>query len=452
MNDTNNYLNKDRTQVGVQGGSVTGGVHFNNVIHHTNITTVSAEDPPEKRFRAGVEDLRSGKRSSAERLIGGAVDDGYVTGESVYYWLLAILSKRLFEQLGNADLMALQKAGRLLPGGASASTPETSDDGAHEGADDGPDEGFLAAAGAVLALVWCQVQDESADSRGARWSEIQTRLGALPEQRDSEIRQHLNMLMHRALRDELEAREREEVRRERRAHDRRDRAPKFFIPNPEPLVARVAVPPSRHLPRRVALGASAALLAGGLLWAVAVMAGEGWGGAVLALALWGGGGYALVVFGPRWVWLRQRRLRTSYEHSRFNAQRIDTSGPPEAVRERGVFWSEMYTAADRWFQDQRSEGERRDEWRQARIGPQVALANDLVERYGAPRRCPGPSRAGGPRCGRPCAGSAARSRRARSRRRRPGGSASRRSSPRAGTRHPARIRPPSITTWYSRTT
>ncbi|MEV4918628.1 hypothetical protein AB0K47_17650 [Streptomyces tirandamycinicus] len=377
MKHEHRYDNHDRTQVANQGGTVHGGVHFNNVIHEDNRTTVVAEDPPEKKFRVGVEELRSGKRSSAEKLIGEAISRGHVTDKTVYYWLLSILSKRLFEQLAPADVQGLRRASELLPAGAAE--PDESDEPDDPDNDDGH---YLAAAQTIIDLVACQAADEPGRNRSTCWADVQSRLEGLPPRRASEIGQHLNMLMHRALRDELEDREREEIRKNRHFRERARRAPLFFIPDPRPLVTRVAVPPPRNLPRRVALGVTAALPVGGALWGVVLVAGRSWPEALLVLLLWGAGGCALVMSVPRWAWLRRRRLRMDYEHSPLHAMQIDTSGPDAAVQERVEFWQEMYTAADVWFRDQLAVGESPEAWRLARIGPQVAVANDLAQRYG----------------------------------------------------------------------
>ncbi|MFF0571243.1 hypothetical protein ACFYT7_26940 [Streptomyces sp. NPDC004041] len=373
MKSEHKYHNH-RSQIASQGGDIYGDVHFDKTIHYHGTTVVSRDDPPEKRFDAGVEELRSGKRSSAERLISKAVTQGYVTDRTVYYWLLSILSKRLFEQLEGADINALRRAFQLL----------SADVAPAHGPDKEEEKGFLAAALAIKELVLTQAADPTAADRSAVWSGVQELLNGLPPERSSEIRQHLNMLMHRALRDSLEAKEREEIGEKRHEGKRAERAPKFFIPDPRPLVLRVAVPPAYDLPRRIALGVSAALPVAGVVWAVVLMTRQSWTDALLALVLWGAAGYALAVSLPRRLWLVRRRLRAAYEHSPFHAMRIDTSGRPETVNARAAFWREMYTVADRWFQDQLQEGESEHQWRLARIGPQVALANDLTERYGPP--------------------------------------------------------------------
>ena len=364
---TYKFHNDGQTKIANQGGTVHGGVHmgienYANVIH--NHYRVPDNAPPEERFRAGVEDLRSGKRTEAERRIRNAITDGYLNSKSIYYWMLSVLSKRPFEQLGAADFDSLKWAKERL-----STVPSRDDD-------------YQAAAEAIIGLIMCQAGKQTAANGNPPWQEMERRLEALPSERSSEIRLHLSMLLGRVLRDRLEEEERSEIRKRRQGGNRVNRARKFFIPDPLPLIQRVAAVPPRDLPRRVGLALCTMIVAIGLFWSLALLASEDLAVALVVVVLWGAGGYALVRFGPRWDWLRRERVRKQFEHSEYNMRKVSSAGSPDVVASRIELWEELYSAAETWFRGQLLNGESFEAWKRARMGPQVSLANDLVERYG----------------------------------------------------------------------
>jgi hypothetical protein len=367
-NDPSRFYNEGTTQIGVQGGKVEGDVRISNsynyTLHGTKLA-ISPGDPPQKKLDDGIECLASGRRAEAQKLIHEAILGGCAESRSFYYLMLSVLSKRLFEQLDPGDIEMLIWAQNHLSGKS--------------------DDRFYTAARVVTNMIkFHRTEDQDEGSLQA----LQDEFERLPEDLRSEIRKHLGMIWHRVLSSRAEAEEAREVRDNRKNWDREERAWMFFLPDPEPPRRRRTVPPRSGFFRLTGLASSAALALFGAVWCVFLLMSSSSGSGILVALLWVFGGYATAVLEPKRAWLRKRHLRKRFENSPYSSRSADADDP-----RRLVLWEAFYSAANSWFAEQLMNGESPVAWRTARLGQQVTLANDLLDRYGdfgdtaeAPRR------------------------------------------------------------------
>jgi hypothetical protein len=359
------FVNNDQTRIGVQGGNLYGDVnyhnHYNRVVHGDDIPIVPPDATPQQRFEAGKEHLSRGMRSTAYRLIWDAIADGWATTESFYYGILSILSKRPLQQFDGEDVARVRSA-------IERSRAESND-------------GWTVASAFIWSVLNAYLGMGSGNATEEEARSLPQRLLHLDAERQSEIRMHLGSMLNRVVRYGVDATEAAEVGRRRHAGDRTRRAVKFFIPEPIAPLRRQPRPPVAIL-RHLGLAVCLLLVAIGVGRAGGLLVHDR-GATGLALAcLLVAGGAALVTAATRWLWLRERRLQKAYERSIYNTRQIDETGSPEAVAARLALWNAFYSAADAWFASQLREGESDEQWERVRVGPQVALANDLACRYG----------------------------------------------------------------------
>lgn len=198
-----------------------GNVHGNVTIY-----SVSSNDPPQHKYRVGMYYLNGDMPRRAEQLIEEAAMHGrYRSNEVAYYWVLATLSDRTLDHLGQDEFAHLTSARAMVA--------------------EFPSDPWRQAFDVVIELINCISEEEPGSLDDKRMSAALTAYQALPRQRQDEIRRHLEMIMGGWLQDQLEELERDHVKEMRISGHRRDRVWKFFEPDPEP--------PRRILPPRPVL-------------------------------------------------------------------------------------------------------------------------------------------------------------------------------------------------------
>lgn len=218
--------------VGQQIGSI--GVQ----IVHSGRGYLPADNSPEELFRTAKAYLDAGAFTEASYRFDHVVARGHFSSEVRYYWALAILRGRPFDQLETEDFEKLRTAFA-------------------KAAPDGFDP-WSEALWVVKEFVECLV-DQGAQNGVLDAGRFQHPLGryrALPSDRREEIGRHLGMMLHGPMQDLWDADLAEEIRAGRMSNDRRRRVPLFFEPDP--------IPPRRiePLPSQAGLKAWATVLAG----------------------------------------------------------------------------------------------------------------------------------------------------------------------------------------------
>ena len=86
--------------------------------------TVGQDASPEAKYRAGIENLKSGNPPRARQLIWDAMMSGHVNNEVLFHWLVAMLSGRTVQQFSEEEkgqlkrcTVAVRRGGRRCVGG-----------------------------------------------------------------------------------------------------------------------------------------------------------------------------------------------------------------------------------------------------------------------------------------------------------------------------------------------
>jgi hypothetical protein len=257
-----------QAHVGVQG-VVYGDVRYE----------VHGEDPPKKKYAVAKNNIAGNMPRRAEELIKEVVAAGFTADDLAYYWTIAILSDRTFDQIGTEQLADLRRAYEL-----SANDPA---DGWHD------------ALTIVSRLVDCLL-DEETHGRLDRvtFDALIEAYERLPEARRDEIRRHLNLILTGGIEESLADQSAEEVRARRMESNRRKRVWKFFEPVPEEPRSKPPEEPTLDpFPRMLLIGAAVMGGAGLALAFVLVAKGDGTA-ALIAGLLVGVGGWAFAFYGP----------------------------------------------------------------------------------------------------------------------------------------------------------
>jgi hypothetical protein len=95
---------KDHANVDVQAGVVHGDINY---------LTVPPDASPQEKFEKGVNLLHSDVPSRALKLIDAAVDEGYHTNKVFFYWLLALVSGRTWNELSDEEATMLRNRNNI---------------------------------------------------------------------------------------------------------------------------------------------------------------------------------------------------------------------------------------------------------------------------------------------------------------------------------------------------
>jgi hypothetical protein len=273
--------------VGTYVRSENGTVHFGARIYE------SRTDSPEELFTIGCRYLAAGAAQRAVELITEAVARGFRAPQVAYYWAVAVLAGKPFDQVKRADFETFEKALEMADGYTV-----------------GPWRG---AVHVVAGLLDCYISERAADHEFDQdtFADVMSRFDRLPEDRKEEIGRHLALLLGGAVQNRLDAERREQIKRHRLARDRRRRVPLFFEADPEPPRLRRPEPSVVSSSHRIALVLGVLLVVvGAAIMLIGVFHSGVLHGLILS-ALWASAFFGAVTLGPELVyllWLRRRAL------------------------------------------------------------------------------------------------------------------------------------------------
>ncbi len=213
--------------VGIQGGWV-----HNSTVH----ITAAPDDPPEHKYRVGVNLLNIGVPSRARERINDAIAEGYENAEVWFHWALAMLSKRSYRELIHDEKAQLGRLPDHL--GRSARSEWTR-------------------ALEMVCELLAHLDDPEHDPAAAL-----TKLWNLPAEHRKKIREHCDLVLTGAMKDSLWAEYRREAEQGQHANDRSHRVWAYFEPDPIPARTSPPVPNSVTLEDQLRTGVATGLLVG----------------------------------------------------------------------------------------------------------------------------------------------------------------------------------------------
>jgi hypothetical protein len=250
------------SHVGVQAGyadidtvTITG-----NDVH----LTVGQDASPEARYRAGLENLKSGNPGTARKLIWGAMMSSHVNSEILFHWLVAMLSGRTVQQFSGQEIDQLKRS--------RSQYAEAGDDAWADGA---------RLIYRLLDSVFPPIAGE-AEPKAAKtdMSLLVKQVKNLGEKQRDMVLPHLELFLTGPLQNEMWRRELENSQDRQHANGRPGRAWMFFQPIPAKVLLPSPWPERTSATDRLGMRASVlvfAASAGYLGWELL------WHGAVLGL-------------------------------------------------------------------------------------------------------------------------------------------------------------------------
>jgi len=255
--------------------------------------TVGQDASPEAKYRAGVENLKSGNPGMARKLIWDAMMSDRVNNDVLFHWLVAMLSGRTVRQFSNEEIDQLKRSrSRYAEAGGDAWA-----DGVRL---------IYRLLDSVLPSLATMAEQRTAEIDMSLLVEQFDDLGE--EQRDM-VRPHLELFLTGPLKDEMWRRELQLAQSRQLADDRPGRVWMFFQPVPAEVFLPSPRPEWVSAADRLVMRASACLFAAAagylgweLLWHGAFL---GLLGYVAALA----GGAVAAAADLEWRFLTGRRRR-----------------------------------------------------------------------------------------------------------------------------------------------
>jgi hypothetical protein len=335
---THKNVARDSAQIGVQAGTVHGGVH---------LYTTSPDDPPEKKFEAGVRFLDGGMPRKAWQLINAAVEAEYVTNKVCFYWPLALVSGRTRHELSEEEGAMLREPPKLLR--------VVGDDVWAHGV-------------RTIHRLLDSAQRPKADLRV-----LLEEFDELGGPQSAMILRHLEVFLEGPLEDQMWDRALTRAKEEQLAGDRVDRAWKFFHPDPAEPRVRPPLPPmvSRTTWILAVTTTIVFVAAAGQIGYLLAQAGRVF--ALLAALLSVAGGYVGARNGVEWH-VRAVRRRAKDEEFRTPPRRRTTARP-------GGFAKKVDQRFDHYFAKYVPSGMDRQVWLAETAGIRRSLRDELVEIY-----------------------------------------------------------------------
>lgn len=253
--------------------------------------TVGQDASPEAKYQAGVENLKSGNPRTARKLIWDAMMSGHVTSEVLFHWLVAMLSGRTVRQFSKEEIDQLRHSRSRYAGA---------------GGDAWADGVRLIYRLLDSVLPPAAIEAETRTAK-TDMSLLVKQFDNLEETQRDMIRPHLELFLTGPRQDEMWQRELKIAQSRQHSGDRLGRAWMFFQPIPAKVLLPSPRPESISAADRLAMRASACLVAaaaGYLGWELL------WHGAFLGLL-----GYAAALAGGavaaaadlEWRFLARRR-------------------------------------------------------------------------------------------------------------------------------------------------
>lgn len=335
---TTTNVAEDSAYVGVQAGTVHGGVHT---------YVIPAGASPEEKFETGVRLLDGGMAGRARQLIGEAVEEGHAGNRVCFYWQLALVSGRARHEMSMEDTAMLRSAPDMC---------------CLAGADEWAD-----GARTICRLLDCaQKPDEDLRLPLKDFD----RLG--PIQRATILR-HLELYLDGPLEDQIWDRALKRANQEQMVGDRADRVWKFFQPEP--------APPRVRAPRQatVSIGTwfqaivAMAVFAGATIHIGYLVIREGQVSGLLAYLVSIIGGYAGARSGVEWRFraLRRRMKDEEYGAAQWRRTTAQPGGFAKKVDRQFEYYSAKYVP----------NGVERSDWLAQTAGIRRSIRDEIVEAY-----------------------------------------------------------------------
>ncbi len=278
---TTNIANGD-SRVGIQTGNVAGDVVHNEF--HGN----PHADTPRDKYDFGLHHLRTGKAEEARILIGEAVMRGYISTEVVFYYVLALVSDRVVDQLTDQDIAALNHAFELHINECDTWTES------------------LRLVRRFLTYTRTSREGPSKEHK-SELDLLMKEYSDLPTHQQSQIRRHMGLMLDSAIEDRWHHEDYQQICETRTANRRDERAWKFFHPDPaKPWIC----PPLDRTPDirtwlRFATGSAMTLLSA--LWLIDILVEHPEAFSLGAVITMLSGTSLVVYFGLRWCRLYDQR-------------------------------------------------------------------------------------------------------------------------------------------------
>lgn len=319
-----------------------------SIVHSANVYQISANDPPEKKYKTGVRYLEDGVPRKAEELFSEAMADGLDTAEVRFHWALSMFSAR-----SDRDLTKDERA-RLIDAAERFVAYED-------------DEEYGPALGAIRELVVHRLRPST---EGTELAEKQVL--ALPVETREKALRHLDKLLSAATKDKVWANTREQAHLDRHSANRRHRVWAYFEPDP-------AGPRVRPVERPHIAPGERARIATGTLLCVLTVGYLGWLAfssaapvAIVAYVLALAAAYVTARSAFEWRY-RVRRLR--------GEERRQPSISAGASAHGQGFAASVTKSFEYYFSKYRPHGSDKDWWLAETTGLRAYLRDEIVEIY-----------------------------------------------------------------------
>lgn len=331
------------SNVGIQAETVADShVYVNSTVYQASANHTAAE-----KFQAGVRYLRIGVPGQARELIYEAIVDGYDTGEVRFHWVLAMFSKRSYQDLTRSERDELARTADRLSEYA--------------------DNEWWRALTVVCDLLESLTSQKDPDS-------ALTELMDLPGQQRELIERHLDLVLTGRNKDRLWAEMRGKAVRGRENHNRRNRVWAYFQPDPFEARARPPAPKSTtagYWVTTIVWTSICAAAAGYIGWTVLTLA-RPW--PILGLVAFLASLSVTARTGSDWRY-RVRRLRLEdLEHLGNGVEEISQAPP-------GGFANRIDHLFTHYFTRRIPDTFEPQDWLETTAAIRRALRNEIVEIY-----------------------------------------------------------------------
>jgi hypothetical protein len=279
------------------------------IVHDSQVYNIFPEASPWEKYTVGVRFLEDGVPSRARSMISDAIAHGYDSAEVRFHWVLAMLSKRAYHDLGAEELQQLHRASERLRFYA-----------------DGEWKTALRVAFELLGLF--------RDSDGIT-GPVLKRLQDLPPCQREPILHHLDLVLAGGMKDSLWVESRDLAEATRFGNDRVQRVWAYFEPDPIGPRAQPPRPTTPVAPAGLAARAVLFVVTTGFLWISALGAHPA--AAIVELLVALGTGFSAARSGRQW-WYQDHHLKAiNEERASLQAGSPGSAGDGFTARVRHSF-------------------------------------------------------------------------------------------------------------------
>lgn len=337
------FVAADSAHVGFQAQTVHGNV---------TVYQVASDASPEEKYRVGVIYLEGNMPAKARELIGAGFTEGYQTSESLFYWILALLSGRTYRQFSEEDFGSFRHAREQIRWYAG----DQWSDGLE----------------VIDALL------NSADNPENPEADVRlviARLDSLGEAQSGLIVRHLEMFLQGPIEDHIWRRAIDQAADKQMEGDRQNRVWKFFQPDPARPRVRLPDPVATTTIDWVWVITATVLFATAFGYLGWLLLARSEVPALFAYAISVAGGYLCFVKGLQW--------RDRVEQLRAKEQQHQPPGPRAPAPPDG-YADSVDRLFKRYFAKYMPASADRKAWRAGTAGIRRYLRDEIVEVYREP--------------------------------------------------------------------